>query len=214
MTEKKPLTIREASYSDLEQVSEILTKAFYNDPAFARITAAAPATEGVLEHIFDMQLEKHYFPKGVIDTGWDADGKLVTVALWDKPGSSLSLADQAKMLPDYVRLFGRAIATAAVRQFRTSAYHLKFPHWYLYTIAVDPDCQGGGYGSQMLEHGIERAGDDPIYLEASTPRSAALYNRKGFVPLGLIPDRDSMVSETAMWRPGAMPNAEKDNSRK
>ncbi|WP_245802226.1 hypothetical protein [Corynebacterium pacaense] len=60
-------------------------------------------------------------------------------------------------------------------------------------------------GSALLEHGISRAGEEAIYLEATTTRSAQLYHRLGFVPLGYIPNDDSLIPELAMWKPPAMP---------
>ncbi|TDC98808.1 GNAT family N-acetyltransferase [Nonomuraea deserti] len=46
--------------------------------------------------------------------------------------------------------------------------------------------QGTGLGSAMLRHRLGRADADglPAYLEASSPRSRALYERHGFEELG------------------------------
>ena len=46
--------------------------------------------------------------------------------------------------------------------------------------------QGAGLGSAMLRHRLERADADglAVYLEASSPRSRALYRRHGFADLG------------------------------
>ena len=59
-----------------------------------------------------------------------------------------------------------------------------FDHWYLHTIGVRATAQGRGVGSALLEHGITRFNGTAAYLEASTPRSATLYTRHGFVPVG------------------------------
>jgi predicted N-acetyltransferase YhbS len=56
------------------------------------------------------------------------------------------------------------------------------PHWYLAVMGVAPEWQGRGLGSQLMHPGfdeIDGAGV-PAYLEASTPRSRALYERHGF----------------------------------
>jgi GNAT superfamily N-acetyltransferase len=46
--------------------------------------------------------------------------------------------------------------------------------------------QGAGLGSALLRHRLARADADglPAYLEASSPRSRALYLRHGFEDLG------------------------------
>jgi RimJ/RimL family protein N-acetyltransferase len=62
-------------------------------------------------------------------------------------------------------------------------FHPQEPHWYLPLLGVDPMKQGRGYGSALLVHALERCDRDrlPAYLEASSPRNKALYERHGFV---------------------------------
>ena len=55
-------------------------------------------------------------------------------------------------------------------------------------------------------HGVDplallRAAGQAVYLEATTARSARLYEKLGFVVLGAIPDESGAVYELAMWRP-------------
>lgn len=42
-----------------------------------------------------------------------------------------------------------------------------------------------------------------MYLESTTAASQALYERKGFVPLGAVP-RLGRHCEVGMWRPGVV----------
>ena len=67
-------------------------------------------------------------------------------------------------------------------------FHPTEPHWYLPLIGVDVTKQGRGYGSALLRHALERCDRDrlPAYLEATSPRSKALYERHGFEVLGVI----------------------------
>ena len=55
-------------------------------------------------------------------------------------------------------------------------------HWYLPVTGVDPAAQGRGMGTTVLRYGLSLAARDgvPAYLEASSPRSRALYMRLGF----------------------------------
>jgi ribosomal protein S18 acetylase RimI-like enzyme len=61
-------------------------------------------------------------------------------------------------------------------------FHPTEPHWYLAQIAVTPGRQGRGHGSALLRSGLERCDRDglPAYLESSSPRNRALYERHGF----------------------------------
>ena len=67
-------------------------------------------------------------------------------------------------------------------------FHPTEPHWYLPLIGVDVTRHGCGYGSALLRHALERCDRDrlPAYLEATSPRSKALYERHGFEELGVI----------------------------
>jgi ribosomal protein S18 acetylase RimI-like enzyme len=71
--------------------------------------------------------------------------------------------------------------------------HLEAPHWYLPFIGVDPLAQGRGHGGQLLDVGASRCDADglPAYLEASSPRNRALYERHGYQVLGEIRSADS-----------------------
>jgi ribosomal protein S18 acetylase RimI-like enzyme len=67
-------------------------------------------------------------------------------------------------------------------------FHPQEPHWYLPLIGVDVTKQGRGYGSALLVHALARCDQDhlPAYLEASSPRNKALYERHGFEVTGVI----------------------------
>jgi ribosomal protein S18 acetylase RimI-like enzyme len=66
--------------------------------------------------------------------------------------------------------------------------HPPEPHWYLPMIGVDPAQQGKGYGSALLDYALARCDLDgkPAYLESSSPKNIALYQRHGFEMLGTI----------------------------
>jgi ribosomal protein S18 acetylase RimI-like enzyme len=67
------------------------------------------------------------------------------------------------------------------------------PHWYLPFIGVDPRDQGRGHGTSLLRTGLARCDRDtlPAYLEASSPRNRALYERHGFEVVAEIRAGDS-----------------------
>lgn len=71
---------------------------------------------------------------------------------------------------------------------QVSGSHPEQEHWYLPAIGVDPRCQGGGYGSALLQKSLEACDrtHTAAYLEASTDRSLSLYQRFGFEAIGRI----------------------------
>jgi len=92
-------------------------------------------------------------------------------------------------------VIGRARPCARVRHAAASgepdagvlrAHHLQEPNYYIRTLGVATPFQGRGLGTALLRPTLDRCdrGGLPAYLEASTRRSAALYERLGFVHLG------------------------------
>lgn len=198
------MIIRPYQPRDKERAVEILLAAFREDPAFARIAALAPGAdeEAVLRALFDLQVGREYAPAGAIDVAED-EGRIYGVALWNPPGARLGLRERAQVALGYARIFGPGALTLYRHERELDAYHPAFPHWYLYALAVSPDAQGRGVGTSLLRSGMDRAGRQAIYLEASTPRSARLYESLGFAALGELPRHGAGPSELAMWRPAA-----------
>ncbi len=56
------------------------------------------------------------------------------------------------------------------------------PHWYLWGLAVDPDQQGKGIGSALMQAMLERADAQhlPCYLETHDPKNIPFYRKHGF----------------------------------
>lgn len=199
------ITVAAATSSQYPAVMEILVEAFAADPGFLRVIPQPDSGNKMLRALFELQIEAQYARDGHIDVAFNEEGMIVGVALWDAPDAGHGALDQARLLPRMVKIFGAHTAKLVLRDFSSARMHPRFPHWYLYTIATTPESRGSGVGSALLNHGIQRAGEEAIYLEATSRRSAHLYHRLGFVPLGYIPDNDDLTSEFAMWKPPAMP---------
>ncbi|MFA9429947.1 GNAT family N-acetyltransferase [Egicoccus sp. AB-alg2] len=113
------------------------------------------------------------------------------VALWIPPDTELpdeavaDLVEQILAPERRERLFALLTALAEL--------HPTDVHWYLPLIGVDPSHQGHGHGSALLRQGARRCDRDglPAYLEASSPRNRALYERHGFRVLGEVRVLDS-----------------------
>jgi GNAT superfamily N-acetyltransferase len=86
----------------------------------------------------------------------------------------------------------------------TEARHPTGPaHLYLVLLGVLPGAQGRGLGGALLRERLARADAEgvPAYLEATSPRSRALYERHGFRDSGgpiHLPDGPTLWP---MWHP-------------
>lgn len=199
------ITVVTATSAQYPAVIELLVEAFSTDPGFLRVIPQPDSGNHLLRSLFELQIEAQYAKDGHIDVATNEEGVMVGVALWDAPDAGHGALDQAKLLPRLIKIFGPNTAKLVLREFTSARMHPRFPHWYLYTIATTPESRGTGVGSALLAHGLQRAGEEAIYLEATSTRSAQLYHRLGFVPLGYVPDNDDLTSEFAMWKPPAMP---------
>ncbi len=86
-----------------------------------------------------------------------------------------------------VRVFKGRLPLALRSRLRMEGRHPRRPsHWYLAVMGVAPEWQGRGLGTALMRPALETLDAEglPAYLEASTPRSRALYQRNGFAVTG------------------------------
>lgn len=122
-----------------------------------------------------------------------ADGAAVAVWL---PGAA-EPADDPPPIPDELARL-RAFLELTGARHPTGAAHL-----YLVLLGVQPEAQGRGLGGALLRERLARADAEglPAYLEATSRRSRALYQRHGFRDHGPpvhLPDGPALWP---MWRP-------------
>jgi GNAT superfamily N-acetyltransferase len=108
----------------------------------------------------------------------------------DLSGAALTLPPGAWRPPPRATLLeGRAFGIHLPRAMRMGGamewHHTRKPrepHYYVRDIGVHPDMQGKGLGGALLRPTLERCDREglPAYIEASSERSAALYERLGF----------------------------------
>jgi GNAT superfamily N-acetyltransferase len=81
--------------------------------------------------------------------------------------------------------------------------HLREPHFYVRIVGVHTASQGQGVGSALMQPTLQRADSAglPAYIEASSERSAALYERLGFVHMDVLELPDGGPPVWRMRRP-------------
>jgi ribosomal protein S18 acetylase RimI-like enzyme len=111
------------------------------------------------------------------------------VALWLPPGKDFGFWAMVKSgfaLPRFAMSLpaqDRNRMMAVLRQLgeRKKAL-MPDPHWYLAAIRVDPERQGKGLGSTLVQSGIRRANQEntSVYLETETEGNVGFYQHLGF----------------------------------
>ncbi|MGW2832005.1 GNAT family N-acetyltransferase [Streptomyces sp. NPDC001286] len=191
------VAIRTADEGDRDMVARLLDEAFQDDPVSGWVF---PGDEyrRTTHHRLMAAFTGIVLAEGRIDVTEDGSA----CALWlPVPAEAHEPdADDAKQLRDAVdpdnervELIGRLTA---------DIHPAGRAHEYLWMIGVRPGRQGEGLGTALIRHVLDRCDREnlPAYLEASSARSRALYERLGFEPARAPLDLPDGPSMWPMWR--------------
>ncbi|AXH93854.1 GNAT family N-acetyltransferase [Micromonospora aurantiaca (nom. illeg.)] len=189
--------IRRASTADAAVVTAILAEAFMRDPVSGWVFPADDHRARVHPAFFGPFVALA-LRTGEVHVAGDGLG----ATLWLPTGDGHD-ADEGDEFDEMEAAIGaEAMKRFGVLDEMMSARHPAEPHWYLPFIAVHPDHHGKGVGSALLRNKLaelDQAGT-AAYLEASSPRNAALYERLGFRRRPLTLDLPEGPSLYPMWR--------------
>src|SRR3954447_864021 len=173
-------TVRKATEDEIPSIATALAQSFYDDPQFVWIVPDEGRRMGILDRGFELFLRRIYFAQGECYT---TDG-VVGAAIWERPGEwKTPIGKQLTMAPAMVRTFGRFVPRIARAITVMESNHPSELHHYLPFVGVAPEWQGRGIGAALMRPMLDRCDREstPAYLEASSPRNRALYERHGFV---------------------------------
>jgi ribosomal protein S18 acetylase RimI-like enzyme len=167
--------LRRANHDDLRTLAATLADAFYEDPIFGWLMPDDHTRLARLRRFYAIELRHVGLTRG---HAWTSNERL---------GAAISTPPGAWRVPPRVMLaqgalFGRHLPRAAILLPAVERRHLREPHHYFAHIGVTPHAQGQGLGSALMRPTLDRCDQEqlPAYLEASSERSAALYERLGF----------------------------------
>lgn len=192
-------SVRKLREAERPGVVSALARAFYDDPVMSWILPDDSKRLRQLERGFALFGRRIWFRH---DEGYTT-ASVVGGAVWLPPETwRLGPLRQIAMLPAMARVAGRDL-TRLVRAL--SLIEKKHPHerhFYLPVIGVAPEWQGKGIGTALLRPVLERCDREglPAYLEASSPRNRACYERSGFVVKEELRMPGDGPPWWAMWR--------------
>jgi ribosomal protein S18 acetylase RimI-like enzyme len=180
----------------LGEASDVLARAFQNDPAWVWLIPEEERRERLLPWLFrigfDVTNADVYATSGVIRGA----------ARWLSPGrASMRVGPTLRALVSVpLRLGGSTSAFLAygraVEQLRAET--APGPHWYLAGIGVEPDEQRRGIGKALLEPGVEAAARAglPAVLLTNSEANLPFYEGNGF---RVVRERDTPKDGPHAW---------------
>lgn len=166
---------RPAAADDVPALARAMAEAFYDDPVFGWLMPDDERRLARLRRFYVVELRHVGLGGGHAWTSEDLAGASISAppGSWRVPLRVMLL--QGSLFGVHV---GRAIRLLGAVERR----HLREPHHYFAHIGVAPAAQGKGLGSRLMSPTLGACDRDGLsaYLEASSERSAALYERLGF----------------------------------
>lgn len=125
------------------------------------------------------------------------------VALWLPPGAGSDDATAGEVIAESCG--DQILRDLAAMTEQMARFHPAGDVWFLPLIGVDPAAQGRGLGSALLRHGLAACDRDGLlaYLDATSPRNRALYERHGFRVIGVIQAGSSAPMWAMLREPGS-----------
>lgn len=172
--------VRPAEPADVPALTRMLVRAYMDDPVAVWICKSSQLRAKLLAALYSERLRQLLAHEAV----WTTPDH-TSAAVWMPPDHQ-----QATIRPTatLLRCFSRpqmmarvpllAVGFAAMQRKHPSSP----PYWYLSLLGTDPDAQGHGFGSAVLQPVLERCDSDCVgaYLESSKPRNLDFYARFGF----------------------------------
>jgi GNAT superfamily N-acetyltransferase len=181
-----------ATRNDAGRLAAALAAAFYDDPVFRWFSPADQRRGAMLPGFFDVFVDA-YLSHGEAYTDHAGSG----AALWAAPAT-----DPLSAEPVYAERLEAIAGVDAPRLFEIvellEAHSPHERHYHLQFLGVRPERQRAGLGGALMAPVLERCDRQgvPAYLEATSDRNRALYERHGFRARGDIP----LPGGPALWR--------------
>lgn len=202
---RKNFDVIQLEQSQVGNASEIAAKAFADDPVFAYLTPSDRELHfRALTWLMNKALE--YCTKyDRVYTTSDLQG----VAAWLPPHQSSPNLLQLFQMVIQLQLYDFPFRCGWNRVGRCLAYLLAMekahqkdtknqPHWFLAVIVVNPENQGQGVGSSLLQPILDRASHEglPCYLATFTEQAVHFYQKNGFE---IVSNQRFLVNSPSFW---------------
>jgi GNAT superfamily N-acetyltransferase len=189
--------VRRSGASEAEALADVIAGAMYDDPPTVWAFPDPARRREILPRFFRLFVDDSIKSGGAFTLD-----DLAAVSLWFPPGWEAS-DEQMAVFEDAVRDIAGDYAESGPLAIVKAMGEVQpiDPHWHLAFVSTRPEKQGHGLGTALIRGVLDRCDVEghPAYLEATSERNRALYERLGFRVSSRIdlPDGPPMWG---MWR--------------
>ncbi|HEX8066937.1 MAG TPA: GNAT family N-acetyltransferase [Thermoleophilaceae bacterium] len=171
--------VRPATAADVPRLAAAVARGYQDDPVWSFLMPDERRRSEGLPRYFEIELRHVVLPHGAT---WTTDD-LVGGTLCAPPGHwRLSPLTMLVRGPAFVRALGRDLPRLLGALSLIERRHPREDHYYVAYTGIEPESQGRGLGGELVRPLLRRCDAEavPAYLEATSERAAAFYERKGF----------------------------------
>ncbi len=174
------LDVERLKPEDVPAAARTLARAFsWHEPWGPWALPGESVREERIYEIFHRDLSGRFIDEGEC---WTIGGGK-SVAIWFPPKSQqTSDALERRRSEEEFESFGAKADALRGGDKMISSMKPTAEHWYLDTIATEPELHGQGLGGRLLDHNlaIRDAAGDACALDTHTDENVAFYERRGF----------------------------------
>jgi ribosomal protein S18 acetylase RimI-like enzyme len=198
--QKEVLPTTRQSY---RQAAQVLGRAFVDDPVSVAVYRNFSPDRRVRALTVDFTAEVLLCVRKGYPLQVNGDGKVNAAAVVYPPGAyPLPVSDQWMLLIKSILGNGFYDIRGWMQWLEeVDKIHPNEPHYYLEYLGVEPELQGKGLGSTILQQLVSKADEERVgcYLENANPRNTSFYQRFGFQ---IITEKEIIgIPSWFMWRP-------------
>ncbi|MFF3223601.1 GNAT family N-acetyltransferase [Nocardia suismassiliense] len=152
----------------------VLAEAFAEDPLMTYFWPRPGLRQHALPAFWESRIASRA-ETGMVDAACDADGDIVSVALWEPPGIISSIAKPFTLFRALKGSLPRALAASRqIEDVRPDT-----PHLYLAAVGTHPNCRRQGFASSLIEQRLAGS-TEPCFLISNSRAACPFFERFGF----------------------------------
>lgn len=170
--------------SQVRAASEVLSRAFYDDPLFSSFIPDPLQRKKKLHYLLETIVNYSVSYGEVYSTSSNFEG----IAVW-LPSDKVDMTLWRGIRSGGISIIFNLGLQSTFRQLSVSDYicsihkgHIATPHWYLYLLGVDPAFRGKGYASKLVKAMLDRTDHEGFacYLDNTNVKNLPMYQHYGF----------------------------------